>query len=344
MPQHTITTLDIAGVPVEVLSGIWRIPLPLPFSLRWVNVYVLHGDNQWVLVDCGLGLPESSEALEAGLRTLGISFADLDALLLTHAHPDHIGIANEIALQMHHGRIIMLDHDMQDMFRTWGNTAAIETIAAFQAAAGVSADDVEDGVREFQLLTYLIHLPPASSIETLQANTTITLAGRVWTVLWTPGHAYGHMSLISEDVVIIGDHVLPTISPNTSLYPNSDSNPIQSHLSSMDLVARQIGTYQPLALPGHGAPFSTLVDRIEVLQNSHLRRSLNVMEIMQSFASPVSPLRVAESVFRHRTLRGTEQRLALGETFAHLEYLRNQDRIEKHLEGPYILYQSKDTV
>ncbi|MBA3826941.1 MAG: MBL fold metallo-hydrolase, partial [Ktedonobacterales bacterium] len=88
------------GVPLVVAEGIWRIPLPVPFAPGTVNVTVLHGDGEWVLVDCGLGTRSSDAALAAGLAALGITAGDLTALVLTHAHPDHIGPAGDIIAQM----------------------------------------------------------------------------------------------------------------------------------------------------------------------------------------------------------------------------------------------------
>src|SRR5262245_46444094 len=83
----------------EVAAGIWKITLPIPFPLRTVNLYALVGADGWTLVDAGIGLPEAREALSAGLERAGVSLANLKTMVLTHHHPDHIGLSGELQEQ-----------------------------------------------------------------------------------------------------------------------------------------------------------------------------------------------------------------------------------------------------
>ena len=83
----------------EVAAGIWKITLPIPFPLKTVNVYALVGKNGWTLVDAGMGTPDAREAFAAGLQKAGLALADLQAIVLTHHHPDHIGLSGELQEQ-----------------------------------------------------------------------------------------------------------------------------------------------------------------------------------------------------------------------------------------------------
>ncbi|HEX2349188.1 MAG TPA: MBL fold metallo-hydrolase, partial [Ktedonobacterales bacterium] len=70
--------------PDAIEDGLWRIPLPLPFALRSVNVYLAaDGADGWTLFDAGLGLPADEVALRAGLATAGVALEDITALVLT---------------------------------------------------------------------------------------------------------------------------------------------------------------------------------------------------------------------------------------------------------------------
>src|SRR5581483_10217106 len=80
----------------EVASGVWKITLPIPFPLRTVNVYALMGKDGWVLVDAGMGTPEAREAFATGLERAGLHVANLKGIVLTHHHPDHIGLSGEL--------------------------------------------------------------------------------------------------------------------------------------------------------------------------------------------------------------------------------------------------------
>ncbi len=75
----------------EVVAGIWKITLPIPFPLQTVNMYALVGNHGWTLVDTGMGMPEARTALTAALQKAGLSIDTLDTIVLSHHHPDHVG-------------------------------------------------------------------------------------------------------------------------------------------------------------------------------------------------------------------------------------------------------------
>src|SRR5438105_13411168 len=85
----------------EVAPGIWKITLPIPFPLRTVNVYALVGKDGWALVDAGIGVPEARAAFWEGLQRIGgaidlaLTVDTLRAIVLSHDHPDHIGLSGE---------------------------------------------------------------------------------------------------------------------------------------------------------------------------------------------------------------------------------------------------------
>lgn len=323
-----------------IAPGVWRIALPLPFPPRGVNCYLLRGAGEAVLVDCGLGGSRDQAVLTAALASLGLTFGDLTALVLTHAHPDHIGPAGDVAAAMGAGaRVLMLPDEARRMFALWGAQDAARLAAwnEMEIFAGLSPQEAEEGVAGLRLMSQRIRLPAPAAIAPLADGQTLRLAGRDWRVLWTPGHSDYQLCLVSGDLIITADHILPTISPNVSFYPLSRPNPIADYLASLAKIAA-LDLRAPLALPGHGAPFTRLAARIAELREGTERRAQAVRAALRELGAPATAIETAVLVFRGRLLTGADRRLAVGETLAHLERLRLDGVVAQTMDGPAARY------
>ena len=315
---------DAIGVPQAIAPGMWRIVLPLPFALAVVNVYVLHGDNEWCLIDCGLGTRASDAALAKGLAELGITYADLATLVLTHSHPDHCAPLGDIVAQMPTtSRVVMLGLEADVLYQIWGPQSALAHRALYELRrlGGLDVAQADLGSQGMTQMGRLMRVPARERITDLHDGETLMLAGRPWQVLWTPGHAEGHICLVNESTVILGDHILPRISPNISLYPCSRPDPVQDYRDSLDRIAA-LPIADPCALPGHGLPFTALATRIAELHASTDRRSHKTLDALREASEPLTALAVAETIFAGRLHDADDRWMALGETQAHLEHLR----------------------
>ncbi len=117
-------------------------------------------------------------------------------------------------------------------------------------------------------------------------------------------------------MLIAGDQVLPTISPNVSVLPSRpDANPLREFLDS--LAALEQCAPETLVLPSHGRPFRGLHRRIHVLRSHHHEQLANLREACREPQAAYDLL----PVMYGRPLRGYHRFLALGETVAHLNYL-----------------------
>ena len=316
------------AMPEIVAPGIWRIALPVPFPPGSVNSYVLAGAGEWCLVDAGMGTPETNAALQAGLAVLGVTYADISTLVLTHAHPDHIGAAADIANAMATPHITMLALEAANMAALWRmrSPADLHAMQAMHARAGLSPDEIAASTQSLLRMVQRIAVPPAAAITTTTDGAILRLAGRDWQVIWTPGHADGHMCLCSDQILIAGDHILPTISPNVSFTATSRPDPIQDYLDGLArLEALELAT--PLVLPGHGAPFTRLHERSGELRASCLRRSRATMATLRTHGAPMLARDVMVALFARRLVNSTDRTMALGETLAHLEHLRRRGHI-----------------
>src|SRR5258708_5533494 len=77
----------------EVYPDILALALPLPFELRSVNVYLVALRQGYLLIDCGMNTEPAFETLRAAMEKRGLAWTDMRQIVLTHMHPDHMGMA-----------------------------------------------------------------------------------------------------------------------------------------------------------------------------------------------------------------------------------------------------------
>lgn len=314
--------------PEEVGPGLWRIPLPLPFALRWANVYLITGAGEHVLVDAGLGIPDDEAALRAGLERAGIGLERITTLVLTHTHPDHVGLSG-LVQRVSGAPVHMLADEAEHLFQIWGDPAltAFTRTNAMYAAHGMPAAELERALRVNRGVARAIALPPRSAMAPLQDGATVRLAGSDYRAIWTPGHSDYHLCLLREDgLLIAGDHILPRITPNIGVYPDARPNPLRDYYDSLarvrDLPVR-------LILPGHGRPFTDLAGRVDELRQHHDERAAQTLAALRTYPEGANAYVLAADLFGARLRTPDDHRFALVETLAHLEDLRAQGRVAR---------------
>jgi glyoxylase-like metal-dependent hydrolase (beta-lactamase superfamily II) len=292
-----------------------------------MNAYLLIGAGERVLVDAGLGTPEAEAVLRTGLDAAGIRLDQFTTLVLTHAHPDHIGLSGPVHTASG-APVRMLAQECERLYRVWGDPelrALRESRALFQAH-GLPAEDLEQVARSDRAVQRAIHLPPPDAIVPVAEDDELTLAGRRYRALWTPGHSDYHLCLLREDgLLLAGDHVLPRITPNVGFYPSGRPDPLGDYYESL---ARMRALDVRLVLPGHGLPFADLAGRVDELRAHHEERAAQMLALLGAHAEGASAFTIASELFGARLRTHDDRRFALAETLAHLEHLRHAGRVE----------------
>ena len=159
-------------------------------------------------------------------------------------------------------------------------------------------------------------------------------------VLWTPGHSPGHICLYepAQEILISGEHILPDVTTDISLEPNSRPNPLDDYLNSLNEISQ---LKVSLVLPGHGQPFTNLGQRIDEISQNLRQRSAEILETVKSGAKTCYQVASEITWVRNGNVVGIqdmgpwEGRLALLKTLAHLESMKFDGQVQKYTEGGY---------
>ncbi|MFP8956205.1 MBL fold metallo-hydrolase [Natrialbaceae archaeon A-CW3] len=283
-----------------------------------------------VLVDPGPPTDEAWEELRGGLESHLERLTDLEYVVCTHWHADHVGLAPrlseaaEATIAMGAGDAPLLAEYRAERERR------LERDAAAMRAWGVSAETIANVIDSDRPSP----VPERCDVRPLEAGD--TLAGLA--VLETPGHTAGHIALemTTGDALLVGDAVLPTYTPNVG---GSDTrlrgqNPLGTYLETLARIesCEGIGNGSVTLHPGHGSTCSP--DRLETIRTHHRERTARVREAVEE-RGPSTPWDVAVHLFG--SLEGIHAKFGAGEAAAHLEYLARESVVACNSDGAYWL-------
>ena len=315
------------GGLIDIASGVRWARIPMPGSLDHINSWILGDDAHGVtIVDCGLMLEPCSGAWKA-LFAGPLETTQVERILCTHMHPDHIGLAGwlarrfDVPLAMTRGEWLQARLMLADMRDT-----PPDEVSAMQKAAGWDADAIDHARAQgwSRLGQVIFRLP--FGYQRLVDGQVLRISGQDWRVVIGSGHSPEHACLWNEaaGILISGDQILPRISSNVSLNAGEpEGNPLGEWLASIDKLLTLPDNL--LVCPAHGEPFYGFHARLHALKDEHLER-LDVLADALGVAQravDIFPL-----LFR-RPIGDRQRGLATGEALAHLRWLEVAGRIRR---------------
>ena len=315
----------------EIIDGIHWIKLPIDIEdpgLQYINAYLVRGTQGYLLVDAGLNDDGTFSTLHNYLVKHGISFSDITQIVITHAHPDHFGMAGRVkklsgaTLAMHH-----LEEDLIDS-RYIHMQGLLQQTGRMLEDNGVPHEEmVQLRDATLDIVPMVVPSPPDVS---LRDGDVIRTGEFTFRVIWTPGHSSGHICLYEPDrkILLSGDHVLPKITPNVSVHPQAIENPLGRYIEALKTVrALRID----LTLPGHDQPFESPNRRIDEIIEHHIQRNLEILYVLQQ--GNRNTYQIARELTwgtqgRYADLPQFHQRMAVFETLAHLEMLTAEGNLD----------------
>ena len=297
-------------------GGIWRLRLPMRFNPGHINSYLLPDGDSWVVVDCG-NHSEETRAVWSEVLAECLDGRPVSRIILTHAHPDHYGSAPWLLGQTG-SRLLLASAEWSAVNRLWrGSAHRPAELADFFFRRGVPQDAVSSIQRFME--GFESGCPPCQcQPDFVEPGECLNIGGQRWRLLGGYGHTPCNLLLLreSDGVVITGDQVLPTITPNVSLWFDSDEDPLGSML---DTLARLQTVDVTLALPAHGDPFTDFAARCDAMTRTYRRRLQRVRKRLQAGAADLAQL--SEAGFG-KTADGPLFMLVAGQLLALLAHLQ----------------------
>ena len=313
------------GETMPVAHGLHWLRMPLPFTLGHINLWLLEADDGWAVVDTGIHTDVSKDVWRKTIDTL-MTEKPVKHVVVTHLHPDHVGCAGWLTDE--YGIDLWMTREEYLLCRVLvadtGKVAPEEGVD-FYHAAGFPPEALHRYEEMFGLFgKYVAELP--ESYSRLKEGDRLDFAGHAWDVLVGRGHSVEHACFFDAErnLFIAGDQLLPTISPNVSVYPTEpNANPLKDWLESLRMLRRELPD-DVLVLPAHGKPFRGAHGRLDELIQEHLDGCDALLTLCKQ---PQRALDVFPALFKGR-ITDSNLIMATGESVAHLNYLVDEEEIQ----------------
>jgi glyoxylase-like metal-dependent hydrolase (beta-lactamase superfamily II) len=317
------------GEAREIAPGVRWLRMPLPFALDHINLWLVEDGPAWTIVDTGYAMPEAKSAWER-IFAEQLGGRPVARIVVTHFHPDHIGLAGWLAERWSAPLWITEKEWLYARVMSRGSDDFVALRRDFACRAGLDAAASElFGEREKGYRRGVPSVPP--SFRRIADGMAIEIGGHEWRVVVGEGHAPELACLYCAElgVLIAGDQVLPRISPNVSVHPHEPAgDPLGQYLASLAKLRERVPP-EVLVLPSHNLPFYGLHARIDELTTHHAMRC---EELVGALDRPQSAVDLLPVLFR-RPLDAHQTAFALGEALAHLHYLERRGALER-VHGP----------
>lgn len=317
------------GSATKVADGVYWLRFALPMKgLDHINLWALKDGDRWVIIDTGIADKNSKAIWEDHFENL-MGGRPIGRVICTHLHPDHTGLAGWICrkfdapLLMTRGEYFLC----RLMAADTGKIAPQEGIK-FYRKAGFTEDQIELYKQKFGGFGKAIS-PMPNSYDRLTEGETGMIGGRKWQVVIGSGHSPEHACLWCPElnICMTGDQLLPNISSNVSVWPTEpEANPLQNWIDSCHKL-KEVLPEDVLVCPAHGIPFRGAHKRLDKLIEHHEK----ALDRLEAFCDTPKLSTEVYSVLFRRAINDGNRSLAVGESIAHLNCLKERGRVKRRL-------------
>jgi glyoxylase-like metal-dependent hydrolase (beta-lactamase superfamily II) len=322
-------------------AGIRVLRIPTPFQVGRVNVYLLD-DDPLTLLDAGPNSGKALDELEHQLEALGHRIEDLELVIITHQHIDHLGLVDIVAN------------------RSGAEVAAIDAVVPFVENFGEDAnrDDEEaatlmlrHGISE-EVVAALRQVTgsfrawgsKAKVTRPLQDGETLRFRDRELEVQHRPGHSPSDTIFWDDErrILIAADHLIKHISSNPLISRPLDgsSERTQALVTYLESLKRTRELPAEIVLAGHGEPITDHVALIDERFAMHQRRAEKLYGLIAE--QPRTGHELAQALWGDVAV--TQAFLTLSEVIGHVDLLVNAGAVGEVTKADVVRYEATSDV
>ena len=319
------------------LAGIHCLRIPTPFAVGRVNCYLLE-DEPLTLIDTGPNSGKALDELQSQLGERGHSIDDLELIVVTHQHIDHLGLVEIVA--GHSGAEVAALGIAADRLANFSEDAERED--AFAVELMLRNGIPEEVAYALQSVSRSFRGWGSRAMVTkpLEDGQVLPLRDRVLQAFHRPGHSPSDTVFWDEErrILIAADHLIAHISSNPLLtrpLGGSGERP-QALVTYIESMRKTREMPAEIVLSGHGEP---IVDHVALIDDriaKHGRRKEKIYKLIA--AQPRNAYEIAQAIWGNVAV--TQAFLTLSEVIGHADLLVNEGRVREVDDGKVVRYEA----
>lgn len=326
--------------------GVSCLPIPTPFAVGRVNCYLIE-DDPLTLLDAGPNSATSLTALEAALREHGRGVEELERIVVTHQHIDHIGLV-QILAERSGAEVCALDR-----LAPWlaDYPQQMEENDRFSAEIMLRNGIPQDVVHALRAVSASFRAWGAAAQVTcpLAEGGLLEFAARKWRVLHRPGHSPSDTVFYDEDSheLFGGDHLIKHISSNPLIsrplgflppgggkkngedgkdpLVGSENERPRALMAYLDSLRKTREMELTVVYAGHGDEFGDHRSLIDERFRMHERRADKLCKLIKE--QPRNAYELAQAMWGNVAV--TQAFLTLSEVLGHVDLLIDEERVSE---------------
>jgi len=326
-----------AALEQAALAGIHRLRIPTPFAVGRVNCYLIE-DEPLTLVDTGPNSGKALDELGTQLAARGHSIDDIELIVVTHQHIDHLGLV-EIVAEHSGAEVASLGIAAERLANFDEDAEADDRFAVELMLRNGIPEEVTAALRSVSR-SFRGWGSRVTVTKPLADGQAMPFRDRVLQALHRPGHSPSDTIFWDQErrILIGADHLLPTISSNPLIARPLDGSErrMQALVAYIESMRRTREMPIEFVLPGHGDP---VVDHVALIDDrfaKYERRKEKIYGLLGD--GPHSGYELAQAIWGNVAV--TQAFLTLSEVIGHADLLVNEGRVREVEDGAVVRYEA----